>query len=100
MVDELHHPPDQPLHGLRAAPTSTVSVHVLWGLRQQNTVLAVGRSIVDRSSTFDIGALMLANGGGGHEAAVTCQVDNARAEKALADVVASIAAAESVPVAV
>jgi nanoRNase/pAp phosphatase (c-di-AMP/oligoRNAs hydrolase) len=88
-------------------PSCTVSVHVLWGLRQQNTVLAVGRSIVDRSSTFDIGALMLANGGGGHEAAAvgadrgppgTCQVENADAESALDDVVASIAAVEQTPV--
>ena len=31
-------------------PECTVSIHVLWGLRQQNTVFAVGRSILDRSS--------------------------------------------------
>ena len=31
-------------------PQCTVSIHVLWGLKQQNTVFAVGRSIVDRSS--------------------------------------------------
>src|SRR6476659_4428109 len=40
-------------------PECTVSIHVLWGLRQQNTVFAVGRSILDRSSQVDIGALML-----------------------------------------
>ena len=57
-------------------------------------MLAVGRSIVDRSSTFDIGALMLEYGGGGHEAAGTCQVDNADAETALAEVVARINAGE------
>jgi nanoRNase/pAp phosphatase (c-di-AMP/oligoRNAs hydrolase) len=75
-------------------PGCTVSVHVLWGLRRQNTVLAVGRSIIDRSSTFDIGRLMLAHGGGGHEAAGTCQVDNHRAEQVLAEIVATIDAAE------
>ncbi len=80
-------------------PQATVSVHVLWGLRQQNTVLAVGRSIVDRSSTFDIGALMLEYGGGGHEAAGTCQIDNDRAEEALAEVVARINAGEREPAA-
>ena len=31
-------------------PQCRVSIHVLWGLRQQNTVFAVGRSIIDRSS--------------------------------------------------
>ena len=80
-------------------PQCTVSVHVLWGLRRQNTVFAVGRSIVDRSSTFDIGALMLAHGGGGHEAAGTCQIDNERAETVLAEIVATLEAAELDPVA-
>jgi len=75
-------------------PQATVSVHVLWGLRQQNTVLAVGRSIVDRSSSFDIGALMLAHGGGGHEAAGTCQVANDRAAAVLPEIVATINAGE------
>jgi nanoRNase/pAp phosphatase (c-di-AMP/oligoRNAs hydrolase) len=75
-------------------PECTVSVHVLWGLRRQNTVLAVGRSIIDRSSSFDIGRLMLAHGGGGHAAAGTCQVDNERADAMLAEVVEAIDAAE------
>jgi len=71
-------------------PRCTVSIHVLWGLKQQNTVFAVGRSILDRSSRVDIGALMLAHGGGGHEAAGTCQVDNDRAGAILADLVQTI----------
>jgi nanoRNase/pAp phosphatase (c-di-AMP/oligoRNAs hydrolase) len=80
-------------------PQCTVSIHVLWGLRQQNTVFAVGRSIVDRSSSFDIGALMLSYGGGGHEAAGTCQVDNDRAETVLGELVTTIASAEQEPAA-
>jgi nanoRNase/pAp phosphatase (c-di-AMP/oligoRNAs hydrolase) len=71
-------------------PECTVSIHVLWGLKQQNTVFAVGRSILDRSSVVDIGALMLANGGGGHEAAGTCQIDNDRAEVVLDELVQAI----------
>jgi nanoRNase/pAp phosphatase (c-di-AMP/oligoRNAs hydrolase) len=71
-------------------PECTVSIHVLWGLRQQNTVFAVGRSILDRSSNVDIGALMLAHGGGGHEAAGTCQIDNERAEAVLDELVQTI----------
>ncbi len=76
-------------------PQCTVSIHVLWGLRQQNTVFAVGRSILNRSSSFDIGSLMLANGGGGHQAAGTCQIDNDLAESVLADLVLTIDSAES-----
>ncbi|MEA2123701.1 MAG: hypothetical protein QOI80_483 [Solirubrobacteraceae bacterium] len=80
-------------------PQCTVSIHVLWGLRKQNTVFAVGRSIVDRSSQFDIGALMLAHGGGGHEAAGTCQIDNERAQDVLAELVTTIDTAELEPTA-
>jgi nanoRNase/pAp phosphatase (c-di-AMP/oligoRNAs hydrolase) len=80
-------------------PQCTVSIHVLWGLRKQNTVFAVGRSIVDRSSQFDIGALMLAHGGGGHEAAGTCQIDNERAQDVLAELVTSFDTAELEPTA-
>lgn len=57
-------------------PECDISIHVLWGLKQQNTVFAVGKSIVNRGSTVNIGELMLEYGGGGHEAAGTCQVAN------------------------
>src|SRR3954468_11906362 len=40
-------------------PQCNLSVHVLWGLKQQNTVFAMGKSILDRSSTIDVGELML-----------------------------------------
>jgi nanoRNase/pAp phosphatase (c-di-AMP/oligoRNAs hydrolase) len=38
----------------------------------------------------DIGALMLLHGGGGHEAAGTCQIDNDRAEAVLDELVQTI----------
>ena len=66
-------------------PQCGISVHVLWGLKQQNTVFAVGKSILDRSSPVNIGEIMLAYGGGGHFAAGTCQVSNEEAEKILAE---------------
>ena len=72
----------------------TVSIHVLWGLRQQNTVFAVGRSIIDRSSKLDIGGLMLQYGGGGHEAAGTCQIENDRAQAVLGELIDTIIATE------
>lgn len=55
-------------------PECNVSVHVLWGVNRQNTVFAIGKSIVNRTSTTDVGALALRYGGGGHEAAGTCQI--------------------------
>jgi nanoRNase/pAp phosphatase (c-di-AMP/oligoRNAs hydrolase) len=95
--EEVIHPTNRFLLYARF-PECRVSIHVLWGLRQQNTVFAVGRSIIDRSSQLDIGALMLANGGGGHAAAGTCQIDNDRAAAVLAQLVETIAGAEREPV--
>jgi nanoRNase/pAp phosphatase (c-di-AMP/oligoRNAs hydrolase) len=67
---------------------STVSVHVIWGRQKQNTVLAVGKSVLNRSNQVDIGELMLGYGGGGHRNAGTCQLPHARAGTVLAEVVA------------
>ncbi len=71
-------------------PEQDVSIHVLWGLRKQNTVFATGKSILNRANTEDVGALMLAYGGGGHEAAGTCQVANEDAPRVLGELVARL----------
>lgn len=57
-------------------PQCNVSIHVLWGLKQQNTVFAMGKSIINRSSDADIGQIALEYGGGGHAAAGTCQISH------------------------
>ncbi|MGY4879420.1 exopolyphosphatase [Vreelandella aquamarina] len=64
-------------------PECNISIHVMWGLKQQNTVLAIGKSILDRSSNTNVGELCLEYGGGGHLNAGTCQIDNAKAEDTL-----------------
>jgi nanoRNase/pAp phosphatase (c-di-AMP/oligoRNAs hydrolase) len=69
-----------------------ISLHVLWGLQRQNTVFAVGKSILDRSSRTNVGELMLSYGGGGHEAAGTCQIANEDAERVLGELVEKITA--------
>jgi len=71
-------------------PDTNISIHVLWGLKQQNTVFATGKSILNRSSRTDIGALMLRYGGGGHENAGTCQVENDDAPQVLEKLIAQI----------
>jgi nanoRNase/pAp phosphatase (c-di-AMP/oligoRNAs hydrolase) len=72
-------------------PEATVSVHVLWGRQKQNTVLAVGKSILNRSNQVDIGALMLGGySGGGHRNAGTCQVAHRAAERTVAEIVAAL----------
>ena len=64
-------------------PECNISIHILWGLHKQNTVFAVGRSIINRSSKTNIGKLMLKYGGGGHQAAGSCQVPNEQADEVL-----------------
>ena len=64
-------------------PTANISIHVMWGLQKQNTVLATGKSILDRSSKTHVGNLMLEYGGGGHNAAGTCQIANDQADAVL-----------------
>ena len=71
-------------------PETNISIHVLWGLKNQNTVFATGKSILNRSSRTNIGPLMLEYGGGGHENAGTCQVENDKASVVLAALIARI----------
>lgn len=73
-------------------PQCNISIHVLWGLKQQNTVFATGKSIFDRGSKTNVGELMLKYGGGGHHAAGTCQVENEVAEEKLKELVDQITA--------
>ena len=75
-------------------PQCNISIHVLWGLKQQNTVFAVGKSILDRSSTTNVGELCLSYHGGGHSAAGTCQVDNDAAPTVLQELITTITADE------
>jgi nanoRNase/pAp phosphatase (c-di-AMP/oligoRNAs hydrolase) len=71
-------------------PQTNISIHVLWGLKQQNTVFATGKSILNRMSKTNIGDLMLKYGGGGHENAGTCQVSNDEAAAVLLELTAKI----------
>lgn len=71
-------------------PEANISIHVLWGFQKQNTVFATGKSIVNRSSKTNIGELMLKHGGGGHNAAGTCQIANDKAEEILKELIETI----------
>ena len=70
-------------------PECNISIHVMWGLKQQNTVLAIGKSILNRSSNTNVGELCLSYGGG-HLNASICKVDNDQAESALTEIVEKI----------
>lgn len=68
-------------------PETQISVHVAWGFRKQNTAVMIGKSIVNKSSDFDIGALCLKYGGGGHKNAGTCQLENDEVDSKLPDII-------------
>lgn len=68
-------------------PQTNVSIHILWGKNKQNTVFAIGKSILNRTSKTNVGDLCLEYGGGGHSAAGTCQVENLKTEEKLKDII-------------
>lgn len=68
-------------------PETEISVHVAWGFRKQNTAVMIGKSIVNKSSDFDIGALCLKYGGGGHRNAGTCQLENDEVDAKLPEII-------------
>ena len=71
-------------------PECNVSIHIFDGKQKQNTVFAVGKSIVNRSCPIDIGAMMYEYEGGGHMNAGTCQVDNDKADETLKSIIEKI----------
>ena len=71
-------------------PEQNISIHVLWGLKQQNTVFAIGGSIINRSHNTHIGELCLEHDGGGHKNAGTCQIDNDKQQAVLAQLIERI----------
>jgi len=73
-------------------PEANISMHVMWGLKKQNTVFAIGKSILNQSSNTNIGELCLSYQGGGHFKAGTCQVENAEADASLVTIIKKITA--------
>ncbi len=69
---------------------ANISIHLMWGVQKQNTVFATGKSITNRTSRTNIGELMLAYGGGGHENAGTCQIANDQADRVLKELITRI----------
>ncbi|SDY88485.1 DHH family phosphoesterase [Tindallia californiensis] len=71
-------------------PECNISIQIMKGFRNQNTVMTVGKSIFNRSSKMNIGELLLRYGGGGHANAGTCQVAHEEAEKVLREIIEEI----------
>ncbi len=71
-------------------PEIEMSVHVAWGFKKQNTAVMIGKSIINKAGTIDIGELCLDYGGGGHPNAGTCQLDNDKVDAELPNIIAML----------
>ena len=68
-------------------PEQNISVWIVDGKNKQNCAITVGYSIINRSSTVNVGSMLLGYGGGGHDQVGTCQVSYEEADKAIADII-------------
>jgi len=55
-------------------PEQNISLRIVDGKNNEFAVIAVGHSVINRTSTVDVGSLVLKYGGGGHKQVGTCQV--------------------------
>jgi len=67
-------------------PEQNISVWIVDGRNKSNVAITVGHSIVNRSSTVDVGSLLLKYGGGGHRQVGTCQVTYEDADKIITEI--------------
>lgn len=71
-------------------PEQNISLWIVDGRGKMNCPIAIGHSVLNRTSKTNVGKLCLKYGGGGHHQVGTCQVDYDDADKAIKDIVASI----------
>lgn len=62
-------------------PDCKVAAQVLWGLNNQNTVIALGKNIFNKPAELDLGQILRKYGGYGHANSGSIQVDNFKADK-------------------
>lgn len=67
-----------------------ISLQVMSGYKDQNTVITCGHSILNKTSKTNVGQLMKDYGGGGHDAVGTCQVPNEHADEILQEIINKI----------
>jgi nanoRNase/pAp phosphatase (c-di-AMP/oligoRNAs hydrolase) len=71
-------------------PEQNISIWAMDGRGKQNCPIAVGHSVINRTSRTDVGSLMLKYGGGGHKAVGTCQVPYGEADRVLTELIAQM----------
>jgi len=73
-------------------PEQNISLWIVDGRGKQNCPIAMGHSIIKRTSKTDVGSLLLSYGGGGHRQVGTCQVPYEDADRVIAELIARLKA--------
>lgn len=68
-------------------PEQNISLWIVDGRGGRNCAIAVGHSILNKSSKTDVGALLLRYGGGGHRQVGTCQAPHADADRVIGELI-------------
>ncbi len=71
-------------------PEQNISIWLVDGRAKMNCPIAVGHSVLNRTSKTDVGALMLKYGGGGHHQVGTCQVDYDDVDRVIGEIIAKM----------
>ena len=69
-------------------PTQNISMWIVDGRGKMNCPIAVGHSVLNRTSKTDVGNLLLKYGGGGHKQVGTCQVPYDDANRVIDELIA------------
>jgi nanoRNase/pAp phosphatase (c-di-AMP/oligoRNAs hydrolase) len=75
-------------------PIQNISIWIVDGFEKQNCSIAIGHSIVNRTSKVNVGHICLQFGGGGHYKVGTCQVPYVEVDDALKEIIKQIHEAE------
>lgn len=68
-------------------PEQNISLWIVDGRAKQNVAIAVGHSVLNRTSKTNVGSLLLEYNGGGHRQVGTCQVPYDNASKSITELV-------------
>ncbi len=71
-------------------PQQNISMWVVDGRGKQNCPIAVGHSVLNRTSKTNVGQLLLKYGGGGHPQVGTCQVPYEESDRVIGELTAKI----------
>jgi hypothetical protein len=71
-------------------PDQNISIRIADGKNNEFAMISVGHSIINRTSTIDVGGLALKLGGGGHKSVGACQVPYADVDDVVAQMLQKI----------